>query len=276
MDMYRLLFSTRNINLNRDLFNNLSETYLLCSTSTHADDLLNHIQLVNPDILLLDLDEDNTIKYSNFGKVKEQILARNMIVAIMGDFEALDEFQQETEDLAELIIQKPTNGFLIYSEIDKFMNTKDRSKQPAPALMPAKAAAAKSDTAESANESDPNKRKHILIVDDDPVMLKLIREQIHDTYDTGAAINGSVALKFLESKTTDLILLDYEMPVMSGPEVLEKLRSNPETEHLPVVFLTGVTDKEKINQVLSYKPQGYLLKPIEKTRLINTIKEVIG
>lgn len=276
MDMYRLLFSTRNINLNRDLFNNLSETYLLCSSSTHADDLLNHIQLVNPDILLLDLDEDNTIKYSNFGKVKEQILARNMIVAIMGDFEALDEFQQETEDLAELIIQKPTNGFLIYSEIDKFMNTKDRSKQPAPSLMPAKAASAKTDATEKTVEGDSNRRKHILIVDDDPVMLKLIREQIHDTYDTGAAINGSVALKFLETKTTDLVLLDYEMPVMSGPEVLEKLRSNPETEHLPVVFLTGVTDKEKINQVLSYKPQGYLLKPIEKTRLINTIKEVIG
>ena len=90
------------------------------------------------------------------------------------------------------------------------------------------------------------------------------------------AKSGKVAMKFLETKTTDLVLLDYEMPEEKGPEVLSKIRANIKTKDLPVIFLTGVTEKEKIQEVLSMKPQGYLLKPISMMKLSATIKSVIG
>lgn len=90
------------------------------------------------------------------------------------------------------------------------------------------------------------------------------------------AVSGKIALNFLKNRKTDLILLDYEMPVENGPEVLKKLRENEETKDIPVVFLTGINDREKIQKVLAMKPQGYLLKPIEYDKLIQTIHNVIG
>ena len=85
-------------------------------------------------------------------------------------------------------------------------------------------------------------RKHILVVDDNAMMLKMIKEHLHDQYDVATAASGRVALKFLERKKTDLILLDYEMPDESGPAVLEQLRAAESTRNIPVIFLTGVTD----------------------------------
>lgn len=119
-------------------------------------------------------------------------------------------------------------------------------------------------------------RKHILVVDDDVRMLRLIKKYLENNYDVATAINGRVALKFLESKHTDLVLLDYEMPLEDGRAVLEKIRQNPNTKNLPVVFLTGVSSKEKIQEVLQMRPQGYLLKPINKQKLLFTIEKNIG
>ena len=57
------------------------------------------------------------------------------------------------------------------------------------------------------------------------------------------------------------------MPQMKGSEVLEQIRSNDATQNIPVIFLTGMADREKIQQVLSLNPQGYILKPTDKETL---------
>mgnify|MGYP002515207438 CR=1 FL=1 len=105
------------------------------------------------------------------------------------------------------------------------------------------------------------------MIDDDPMMLKLVNEQLREKYDIATAISGSLAMKFLENKHTDLILLDYEMPGDNGPTVLKKLRSNPNTKDVPVVFLTGVSDKAHIEAVLALKPAGYMLKPANANKI---------
>lgn len=127
--------------------------------------------------------------------------------------------------------------------------------------------------AETETESDD--RKHILVVDDDPIMLKTVKEQLHDDYDVGMAINGKIAMKFLERKRTDLILLDYEMPGENGPAVLAKIRENDELKDIPVVFLTGVSDRDKIKEAIALRPQGYLLKPIDHNKLMETINNYV-
>ena len=119
-------------------------------------------------------------------------------------------------------------------------------------------------------------RKHILVIDDSPIMLKTIKEHIQDKYDVATAVSGKVALGFLRRRKTDLILLDYEMPDENGPAVLQKLRSNAETKNIPVVFLTGVSNRGKIREALLHKPQGYLLKPIDHEKLRETIAGLIG
>lgn len=125
---------------------------------------------------------------------------------------------------------------------------------------------------EKASESQ---LKRILVVDDDPVMLKTARKHIGDRYEVASAISGKLALKYLETRSVDLILLDYEMPGENGADVLAKLRENEQTSHIPVVFLTGISERSKIQQVLSMKPQGYLLKPIKHDILLSTIEEAL-
>ena len=79
----------------------------------------------------------------------------------------------------------------------------------------------------------------ILIVDDDPNYLSLVREWLRGTYMVAMANSGLQAIKWLGKNTADLILLDHEMPVTTGPQVLEMLRSEEETRDIPVIFLTG-------------------------------------
>ena len=81
----------------------------------------------------------------------------------------------------------------------------------------------------------------------------------------------------LEKYKVDLILLDYMMPEMDGPEVLKRLRNRSEYDDIPVVFLTGMSDKEAVLKlIVELKPQGYVLKPSKKSELVAKIIEVLG
>ena len=116
-------------------------------------------------------------------------------------------------------------------------------------------------------------KKSILVVDDDPNYLGLVREWLKDDYKVFMVSSGLQAIKWLGKNTVDLILLDHEMPVTSGPQVLEMLRSDEETKVIPVMFLTGKSDKESVMAVVSLKPEGYFLKTIQKEELLKQLKE---
>ena len=116
-------------------------------------------------------------------------------------------------------------------------------------------------------------RKSILIVDDDPGYLGLVREWLRGTYKVYMANSGLQAIKWLGKHKVDLILLDHEMPVTSGPQVLEMLRSDLETKSIPVMFLTGKGDKESVMKVVALKPEGYFLKNIRKEELLEKLNE---
>ena len=119
-------------------------------------------------------------------------------------------------------------------------------------------------------------KKHILVVDDDKDILRMLKSALEDKYDVTTVSSGRMAEKYLETKMSDLILLDYHMPGESGAEVLTKIRDNSRLANIPVVFLTGVTDSDKVQQVLSMNLQGYLLKPINMDRLFLLIRSLIG
>ena len=116
-------------------------------------------------------------------------------------------------------------------------------------------------------------KKTILIVDDDPNYLALVREWLKGTYKVAMANSGIQAIKWLGKHKTDLILLDYEMPVTTGPQVLEMLRSDEETRSIPVMFLTGKSDKQSVMSVVALKPENYFLKSIQKQELLDKLGE---
>ena len=116
-------------------------------------------------------------------------------------------------------------------------------------------------------------KKSILVVDDDPNYLSIVREWLKDTYKVYMANSGLQAIKWLGKNSVDLILLDHEMPVTSGPQVLEMLRSDEETKSIPVMFLTGKGDKESVMKVVALKPEGYFLKSIQRQELLEKLNE---
>ncbi|SDH79211.1 Response regulator receiver domain-containing protein [Pseudobutyrivibrio sp. 49] len=115
-------------------------------------------------------------------------------------------------------------------------------------------------------------KKKILIVDDDPNYMSLVREWMVDDYKVSMVTSGMRAIKWLASNKVDMILLDYEMPVTNGPQVLEMLRAEEETKDIPVIFLTGNDSKESVMSVVGLKPQGYFLKTMPKDEFLNKIK----
>lgn len=80
------------------------------------------------------------------------------------------------------------------------------------------------------------------------------------------------AITFLLKKKVDLILLDYEMPVVDGPQVLQMLRQEDATKDIPVIFLTGNGTKEAVSRVMALKPSGYILKSTTRENLLNLLK----
>ena len=98
--------------------------------------------------------------------------------------------------------------------------------------------------------------------DDDAVMIRTLREGLSTSYKVLPANSGANALKILARAKLDLILLDYEMPEMNGPQVLEALRANAETAGIPVMFLTAKNDAESIGKIEALKTQGHMMKTL--------------
>ncbi len=122
---------------------------------------------------------------------------------------------------------------------------------------------------------DESLRKKILIIDDDGTMLRMMKTWLSVKYHVYMASSGKIALSFLAQNPVDLILLDYEMPVMSGPEVLKEIRGNSKLKHTPVIFLTAKDDKESVMKVINLKPEKYLLKSMPKEKLTGAIDDFL-
>ncbi|MCR5347823.1 MAG: response regulator [Fretibacterium sp.] len=115
--------------------------------------------------------------------------------------------------------------------------------------------------------------KTILIVDDDPTVLRSMKSLLATNYKIYVANSGMNAITILAKSHVDLILLDFEMPVINGPKVLEMIRSDPASANIPVMFLTAKGDKRSIMEVLRFKPEKYLLKTMMPKEILDSIND---
>jgi len=112
----------------------------------------------------------------------------------------------------------------------------------------------------------------ILIVDDQPSNLQVLGKRLQiENYSIMAAMNGKIALEMVDEHKPDLILLDIMMPEMSGFEVCERLKKNPETQSIPVIFLTAKTAPEDIVKGFNLGAVDYVSKPFNYAELLSRI-----
>ena len=119
-------------------------------------------------------------------------------------------------------------------------------------------------------------RRSVLIVDDNTVLLRTVKDMLADRYDINIAVSGTQAFMVMQKRIPDIILLDYEMPYSDGGQVLAKIRSHPQTMNIPVVFFTASAEREVVEKLLSLKPDGYILKPPSKEKLIKIIENTLA
>ena len=117
----------------------------------------------------------------------------------------------------------------------------------------------------------------ILIVDDDKTALDMMVQALQPFYEVLAAASGSAALRLLSRESLpDLILLDIDMPGMNGYDVLRSLQQSDSLKHIPVVFLTGLTDESAEMQGLELHVLDYLKKPVGMRLLLMRVRHYLN
>ena len=111
-------------------------------------------------------------------------------------------------------------------------------------------------------------KKTLLVVDDTPANIQLVVGVLRGQYKVKAATSGAKALEIAAATPApDLIILDVMMPEMDGYEVCRRLREDPATAAIPVVFLTGNTDSAEREKGLALGASDYVTKPVDPDAL---------
>jgi CheY-like chemotaxis protein len=118
--------------------------------------------------------------------------------------------------------------------------------------------------------------KSLLIVDDNPENLKLILMVLANAgHELVTAADALQALRAIEQRMPDLILLDLQLPGMDGLELTRRLRARPETQAVPIVAVTAYAMKGDENKARDAGCDGYLVKPIDKRLLREVVKSYL-
>ncbi|MDK2957689.1 MAG: two-component system, sensor histidine kinase [Desulfovibrionales bacterium] len=116
-------------------------------------------------------------------------------------------------------------------------------------------------------------KARILVVDDTPANLEILGDLLKPEYHVHLALNGLDALKLASSDTApDLLLLDIMMPGLDGYQVCEALKAREETRHIPIIFVTAVTDIESEEKGLSLGAVDYITKPFTPSIVLARVK----
>ncbi|WP_081669091.1 response regulator [Butyrivibrio sp. VCB2001] len=121
-------------------------------------------------------------------------------------------------------------------------------------------------------ETDFHRKKTIFVVDDDPAYLSVIHHWLSSLYNVQCFNSGSEMLSGLSTVTPDLLLLDLEMPKMDGFDLMKIIRTDYTDPRIPIILLTGNSNKDIVFHVLEYKPDGYLLKTSPKENILDVIR----
>lgn len=121
-------------------------------------------------------------------------------------------------------------------------------------------------------------KDRILVVDDDPHNLRVIvgyLKEYRDIYQVLQATNGKIACQVAKKVLPDLIIMDWEMPVMNGIEAIKELKNDEQTKNIPVIMATALTASEKLQEALETGAVDYIRKPVEKVELIARIDSIL-
>lgn len=252
--MKRILLIGKMNEVVKDLNAFLSQRFHVQVCSENPSVVMGMLDIVDPDLVIISLVGAIDIDAVIFNKLKTE--HGSMPVLTIGTETERQKFLKyyENDQFENLI--RPIENSDVLAAIVKRLNLKE------------------DEYAVVAAEKESGKRR-ILIVDDNAATLRSIKGMLDDLYEVTIANSGIKAMTAIGKKRPDLILLDYEMPVCDGKQTLEMIRADEDLRDIPVLFLTGVSDRAHIEAVLDLKPAGYMLKPPIREKIVEAIEKAL-
>lgn len=198
-----------------------------------------------PRIFILYLQGEDNLMIDVLGYIKDLVEDRGIRFFVIGTQEELDTVIGKKADYVAQLYARPVDLPELIKRLQKEGEAVDKLKE----------------------------FKTILIVDDDATALRSMKNLLSTHYKILVANSGMNAITILAKNKVDLILLDFEMPVVNGPKVLEMIRADSNTSNIPVMFLTAKGDKRSIMEVLRFKPEKYLLKTMLPKDVLESIDD---
>lgn len=119
--------------------------------------------------------------------------------------------------------------------------------------------------------------KIILSIDDDELVLKLLDVNFQQRgFNVMEFLGGEGAFNKAKEVQPSLIILDIMMPMVSGWEVLEKLKGDESTKDIPVIILTVKSSQEDVSRAMDMGADSYMLKPFDPSDLVSLVEEIMG
>lgn len=220
---------------------NKLDTMLLNATRYMARQFVGRIIEHLPEMDGYELEEENLLTYEQFKNAFEK---ENLQISLLID---------------------TGGGYFAYCTISPYLKDKEIA-----APIGAENAVAEVEKYLAQKKEEPAKPK-ILMVDDSLTIRQGMKNLLDEDYDVTLANSGVAALRNIILDRPDLVLLDYEMPVCDGKQVLEMIRSEDALKGIPVIFLTGRTDPDTVRKLTSMRPDGYLAKYLKPSEIKNKI-----
>ncbi len=280
MKKYNLLITGRGNSIIDDFFNHMSSYFTCITTSLRYEDMEYHVNYFKPDIFVICLNGETKEELARLTELRKVLVDNCVFTIIIGTEEECKDFEEKVFSFQDMAIYKPISAGGIRDRIIEFMahfEAESRHSHRHEERM-----IYRTESSNDAYRDEPSddiymheslmaEKKQVLVIDDDPIVLETLKAMLEDDYEVAVSQNGRMARNFINKRPVDVILLDYLMPEEDGPAVYRSLKEMDKAKNVPILFLTGVTDREKIKEVAELKPQGYLLKPLD----VVSIKEKI-
>ncbi len=198
----------------------------------------------------LELKEENLLSFEQFGEIFDREKPQVSLLFNTGGA-GYFAYCAIAPHLLDASVLTPLENENAMKEVEKYLN--ERSAQE--------------------RYEEAHQHKKILVVDDSATIRQGMKSLLEPDYEILLADSGAAAFRAISLNQPDLVLLDYEMPVCDGAQTLEMLRTVPEFEKVPVIFLTGRRDPQSMIKVMPLNPSGYLLKTLKPEEIK---KEVDG
>lgn len=254
--MKKILMIGINNTVFKNVYNNLFENYNIQVCEPINSTIKRMVRIVKPDMIFIINDNYRDIF---FRQLKDDANGLPILVLC----EENDQLEKKLKEESFNYLYRPINNTQLEAELDKILEPEDFDINDK----------LNRKTGDSKNKENALR---ILAIDDNPQILRNIKKILNDDYNIMLATSVEKAAEMIEEKPFDLILLDYEMPEIDGITAFKIFKTHLKTKDKPIVFLTAVSDKRRIMEVVALKPAAYLLKPINPDMIKKTIEDLIG